>query len=1481
MDAAGKRGKAPTIAPAANLPTVDSTHIIIDTTEQKEQPPSADNDDEAADGSSGDAADSPSTANRPVTAAVLGPSGPTVPLLEAYHAYDHPRPLWLFFLGGQFQYELSSANPPKMLKLVQACLSGERLSAEDLQGMELQTDSAEVAAEKRRKRLQKKKEEEEAKRKAKELEEAQQAKKKREIIRTTPEYTIHLSLAQYTNQTAEGAAADFSSTAKQPLLVLYWKDGESDYYYHSQTVRAVPSADGNVVFPTSLYFKKAETAEAESHIELRVCLYEAADDEPVKGEREDQGLLGEGYVQLSALTGGQTEVRIVHRDLTVPPLSPTAKSPRGVKLDKLMALANIKVKERVSEGTLSDFRFTVSINGLAAPSAPADAATPANAYTVQLHAMDDTTPVYTLLATTEPTTTLPLTFTTPLPATHYSNVPRQLRFQLHSDDGAAINVAECGLDALAKRAGGELVLSAVDAAGGVSSVEFVVHVDEVDEDGNVIAPAAAAMSDEELARQAALQWLQLTFTADGLNPASFTQSAVVAVYQEDGTGAMSLLHTTEPLPAAAALNWQYTTFVPRDEVVKRKYKAVLVDASNASAVTGAPVVGQHVFDLAWLPPQAEQPTVQHSTDLPLETSEGLPLEGDCKLHIAAQSVGQLHKTNLSFAVSGLELAEGDAPVNGILAVYSTLGGAKQLVGKTERVVGATGSPLTFATALNVSGYTDVASPLQLCVYNASADDSLLDTELVAECTFTADQVRYMDSNAVTLPLTLTTILKQVESSITVTNNAATERPNAPEQQSEATASAEAAADPTTAQSDQAQQQPAEAAPAAEPAVAEQPVTEQTTEERSTPVVAVEVNSQPAVDDGMLHSLVFTFDAKDVKGTEGELTLTLYGIDSVTGSEVELGSTYGTPADERVSFIAPITLLAFSAAHRQLRVLLATGDNVFGEATVAAEALSQARSTANKFPLIKAGESTGATISIRVNAHADDPRPVSVPPTPIADKSARTLSPRPPASPAASTARPPLSPSATVFKAPASPSTKPAASPSTRTTPRIASKTPSAQTTPKVTPRAGAAAAAAAAEGSRKPSVSLSRKPSVSKKEEAEQKATASEHSRQASRSVTKKSPVVSARKEAQPASAAHSRQTSRSVSKKGEADAAPAEAAAAPEPESVAEAAATLAAAAEATETKQEAAAEAAPRAEPEAKPEVKAESAVTPAATEFSEAEPETAAETAPSTELEAKPEDETKPAAETATKSAAPSHSEPDTATEVAAKTPATAHVEPAPTEAAAESTTSAHVEKAAAESAQPAQPAEQHPTPPAGEEHKPAQTQHAEAEKPAEQQQPVEQPAEPEAAPATQTEAHTHAAAASVAEPEAADDEYADDTHAESTEDDATIKSDAAVEAATAIDTHPQLSDDDYKDDTEPTAADETIPGSDVHVPSEASEHAPQAQPVAAEEKAEGAQPNAVSAVADVVASNQGEGKQETSVAASEDEYADDTEAEAAAE
>ena len=1348
-DAAGKRGKAPAIAAASNIPQVDSTHIILDNTEHKEQPPSThsgNDDDESADNNS-DAGDSPTRAHQPPNAAAIDPSSVSVPLLEAYHAYDHPRPLWLFFLAGQLQYELTSANPPKMLKLVQACLSGDKLSAEDLQGMELQTDSAEVAAEKRRKRLQKKKEEEEAKRKAKELEEAQQAKKKREIIRTTPEYMLHLSLSQYTNQMTEGVVAEAASTTKQPIVVLYWKDGESDYYYHSQTVRAASGADGSVVFPSSLVFKKAETAEAESHIELRVCLYEVDDDEPIKGEREGQGLLGEGYVHLSALTGGQSEVRIVHHDNTVPPLSPTAKSPRAVaRVDKLMALANIKVKERVSEGTLSDYRFTVAINGLSAPTAPTDSATSANAYTVKLHALDDTLPVYTLQGTTEPSTALPLAFTTALNATHYSGLPRQLRFTLHSEDGAAINTADVVFGSLVGR-GGSVVLPTVDAAGGASSVEFVLRVDEVDEDGNVIAPAAAALSDEEKARQAALQWLQLSFTADGVNPASVTQSAVVAVYQEDSNGAMSLLGTTEPLPAATSLSWQQTLYVPRDEVAKRKYKAVLVDASSVAAVAGAAVLGQHVFDLAWLPPQAEQPAVRQSTDLPLETSEGLPVEGDCKLHIAAQSVGQLQTLNLTFAINGLELAEGDAAINGIVAVYRVQGGAKQLLGQTERVTG--NAP--FTRAVNVTSYTDAVCTVQLCVYNATADDVLVDSELVAECTLNADQVRYTDSSAVTLPLTVTTTVKQGEATITVTNNGAIERPSAPEQPS----TAEAAA----AQSEQTQQQQSTTTPATAETVAQQPATEQTSETQWTPANAAEVSSQPSVEEIKFQTLVFTFDAKDVKAVDGDVALTLFGVDSVTGNELELGRTTGVQAGGRVSFVTPITLFAFSATHREVRVVLAAGENAVGETTVAVESLSQETSAANRFALTKAGEATGATVSIRVNAHADDPRPVSVPPTPASDKSTRALSPRPPVSPAA---KPPLSPSATVFKAPASPAAKPAAASSTRATPRSPSKAPSTHATPKVTPRTSA-------EAPRKPSVSLSRKPSVSKKEE-EQKAA--EHSRQASRSVSKRSPIPSARKEVQPPSAAHSRQTSRSVSKKSESGAAQAETAAA------------------------------VPASTGSAPPTVTSD---TEAAAKESAAQPETATESASSAESESKAA---------------------------------------ADTEAATEPVTSVQVEEAAV------QPTE-------------AQLTH---EKSAEsQQQAAEAQAEPEAVPATEAQAE--------------EDEYADDTHEEQS-DEAANKESAAAEAATAIDSHPQQ-DDEYHDDTEPTAADEITPGTDAHAVTEGSEQAPQAQPTAAEEKAEGAQPEAVSAQADVAASNQGEAKREGSVAASEDEYADDTEAEAAAE
>ena len=982
-DIHGKQKTPTRIVQPAPAPTSD-VHVIEPQMEQKEQDPAA-----AGDADSDDPTASPPAAAAPAAAAPPAKSTPTIPLLEAYHSYDHPRPLWLFFLNGQLLYELTSANPPKMLKLVQSCLSGSQLSADELAGMELQTDTPEVAAEKKRRRLQKKKEEEEAKRKAKEAEEAQQAKKKREIVRTTPEYLLHLSLSAYTNQTSD-AFDPTPPTDRLPVLVLSWKDGDSDFYYLAQTPRTEVGEGGAVIFPLAVVWKKPEGgAEAEAKVDLRLALYEAADDEPIKGEREGAALLGEGYVNLAALLAGETEVRLIHHD-PAPPLSPTAKSPRpAARVERVMAVASVRVRDRVSEGALTDYRAYVNVAGFAPASAPVDGAAPTTGYTVTLSALDDTTPVWVVQGVTESMATIPLAFVTPLPFTAYSNLPRQLRLQLSAEGGgAAINTAIIPLT-LALRP--SLRLPTVDAAGNPSPVHFALRVEEVDEDGTA-RPAGVEVTAEERQRQAALDWVEVTFTALNLPSPPPTQPVLVVYRQEDG-GAVTQLGSTKAPGAAAADSGAYAFprpfLLPLDPLAP--YKVVVL----ASADEAAALVGQKVIEGAgWGEGGGE-------VEVALETVEGVAV-GEAVVRGVVRRLGRAEALELEVSAAGLPAGgEGGEERGWVVAVWREVGGVwGEMVGMTERAVGP--AP-TFTTVVPVRGFTGADTPLVLNLHGVGSEVVVDDSTLLASVPVSAAALRYTSPTPSSFPLR-----GVADATLTVVNRLAVEPP--------------------------AEEAPMVEAPTVEavPAVVE----------GAQPEVAPE--AQPAE----LEVMALTFNVTGVEGAgEGWATLRVRATGAGAAEAVDVGAVEAELSGGAAAFAVPISLVGYLGGARQVTGYVERDGQVVGEVVLPLAALST-QSEPSSHPLTRDGQTLQATLTVRVNAHFDDAAPTPTPPpVPTLPTEALTAStpPQPPATKSqVNSARPPMTSRSSKPSAQPTPRSKsPSKAPS-----KVPSRAPSVHATPR-------------------------------------------------------------------------------------------------------------------------------------------------------------------------------------------------------------------------------------------------------------------------------------------------------------------------------------------------------------------------------------------------------------------------------------------------
>jgi len=306
----------------------------------------------------------------------------TIPKLEKYSGYDHPRPLWLLIKDGVVLYELNAANPPKMQRILQAALSGVTLSEKELAEMDFKRD--EVAVAKRRKNKPTKKElEERARKEARALK--RERKRNKPEVQRVPEYLVQVKLTDiHRPAAAAAAAAGISSAAleaRAPLLVLYTKDAAADdFTYYGQTERQV-GGELNPVYIKSFGFPAAEVAaalEQGTDIECKFVLYDHDGDlgAPPGKDAAHASLLGEAYVSLRTLLGNEGEGGLMEVKLKkhTPPAAPAALETKRSGRDKKAAAAaalleeekqdddavgtlTLSTKLRVSEGAVTNYRL--------------------------------------------------------------------------------------------------------------------------------------------------------------------------------------------------------------------------------------------------------------------------------------------------------------------------------------------------------------------------------------------------------------------------------------------------------------------------------------------------------------------------------------------------------------------------------------------------------------------------------------------------------------------------------------------------------------------------------------------------------------------------------------------------------------------------------------------------------------------------------------------------------------------------------------------------------------------------------------------------------------------------------------------------------------------------------------------------------------------------------------------------------------------
>ena len=307
----------------------------------------------------------------------------TIPKLEKYSGYDHPRPLWLLVKDGVVVYELHSANPPKMLRMIQAVLANTPLSEKELAEYDFVVDP--VAAQKRREKRPTKEQKAELAR-LEALEAKRRARREKPEVQRPPEFLIQARISGI-HRPPSAAIAD-PQGLRQPLLVLYTKDAASDdFTYYSQAERIIgelnPVYHRNFSFPVSDIAALMEQDGVD--MELKFVLYDAPDESVIHNkDPAHPPVLGDAYVHLKTLLnggeGGVWEAKLKPHHTAAPEAQKSGRDNKKAAAAAALAKAEEEKKQdeegsgllqlvtklRVGEGAVTQYRLHMAARNLPA-----------------------------------------------------------------------------------------------------------------------------------------------------------------------------------------------------------------------------------------------------------------------------------------------------------------------------------------------------------------------------------------------------------------------------------------------------------------------------------------------------------------------------------------------------------------------------------------------------------------------------------------------------------------------------------------------------------------------------------------------------------------------------------------------------------------------------------------------------------------------------------------------------------------------------------------------------------------------------------------------------------------------------------------------------------------------------------------------------------------------------------------------------------
>mmetsp|Transcript_19130 Transcript_19130/g.37767 ORF Transcript_19130/g.37767 Transcript_19130/m.37767 type:complete len:882 (-) Transcript_19130:2885-5530(-) len=585
-----------------------------------------------------------------------------IPKLEAYSGWEDARPLWLLMKDGEILHTLTSANPPKMMKLIDSVVNGTALNEEELAAMDFHDAP---------------------KKKTADLEEDGKDDKQDDQDEFVPSYIMSLSCKDLDK-------SDWSTMA--PLIFVYEAGAnEGEWVYKGQTEQVKDTANPN--YNTQFFFPVPSAGGNLGKIKLVVRDVES------DTSLENSIVFGERCVDMAEIWTNNDE-----HSMEFPLLNAEG--------EEASSQVVVKLAEAADPGYKTRFRVQVDCRDLPNLDAFEGNSNPV----ASLFVKDINHPWHVAIGRTEELRgeTNPY-FKTGILVDACTNFDRELKFvvqdadaySIHCNPASIIGQASINLNDLTERlanTGAEVELKLLDiegnellAPGSETPATISLHASQV-----AIPPA----TDNTLL---ASRMIQLSLTCKGSSPADAANKPVGALFGFDGSTEDHTVFFGQTelaeVEGEGEIGFQKLFYVDSEidtECLFRLHASAesinLRDKQTSDNTIKAPefvddypgkgveMVGQAKIDIrAVLAASADVGESAFATDIPLTDAEGTEIEG-AVVSVKAKHVGfvdnydvQLNCTNLPKS----EIAKTD-PI-ALLYKKNPVTGKLNLVSKTESV----------------------------------------------------------------------------------------------------------------------------------------------------------------------------------------------------------------------------------------------------------------------------------------------------------------------------------------------------------------------------------------------------------------------------------------------------------------------------------------------------------------------------------------------------------------------------------------------------------------------------------------------------------------------------------------------------------------------------------------------------------------------------------------------------------------------------